>query len=396
MKNMYVHQRLAFAFCFFLSLFSFNAFAQVGIGTLTPESTLDVRAVNHNGAVTANDGILAPRVNSLLVAGSQDGQLVYLIADVGNLKKGFYHWNGTKWKPFAQYSSSGIAESIVAPDAVILGSSTAAIAFPYVLPTPIPDNNFVDIPIAVTGITGPTSLVTIIFNISHNWDEDLEIYLQSPTGQILRLTDDNGGSGINYINTNFTDAAATNISAGAPPFTGDFRPQGGGVGTISTLAEFNGFSPIGTWTIRVRDDDALISGTLHSFTLSISGSNPTTWISLGEVSINYLDDTAIIVQSTYSGDPLDLGGVKTALTRSTASVATGTSAANLPGTILNYAGASPSGTGNVWVNTFNQARDVTGLTDNTVYYYQLWRQGNIETSPSLNETFSIIPMRIQQ
>lgn len=91
----------AFAFCCLLSLFSFNVFAQVGIGTSDPKSTLDVRGVNHNGAVTSADGILVPRVNKLSVNGSQDGQLVYLIQNWDSFKKGFHNWNSTttSWVP---------------------------------------------------------------------------------------------------------------------------------------------------------------------------------------------------------------------------------------------------------------------------------------------------------
>lgn len=378
-----------------LFFISFSLFAQVGIGTTSPLATLDVRAINHNGAVSATDGVLVPRVNDLVTSGSQDGQLVYLIEDTGNFKKGLHYWDGGKWVSFVENGNSSIAETVVNPDAMIPGAPTAAISFPYNIYTPIPDPGSIVIPMVVSGVSGATAIVTIRFTITHAFDGDIEIYLTSPTGQVLRLTDDNGSSNDNYINTNFTDAAATNITAGSAPFTGDFKPQGGGSGNISTLGGFNGFNPNGTWNITVTDDDSVISGGLNSFTLRISGSTPSNWIAIGEVAMDYFDDSAIIVQSTYSGDPSDLNGVKTALTRSTSTVVAGTSAASLPGTILNYSSASPSIIGNAWVNTFNQARNV-GLTNNTTYYYQLWRQGNIEAPIASNETFSIIPIRIPQ
>ncbi|WP_370895956.1 hypothetical protein [Chryseobacterium gossypii] len=74
--------------------------AQVGVNTNTPETTLDVRAKNHLGAVTSTDGVLVPRVNSLATAGTVNGQLVYLIADNGGFTKGFHYWDGTMWTPF--------------------------------------------------------------------------------------------------------------------------------------------------------------------------------------------------------------------------------------------------------------------------------------------------------
>jgi hypothetical protein len=75
-------------------------FGQIGIGTTSPETTIDIRATNHLGAVTDTDGVLVPRVNSLGVSGTQNGQLVYLITnDSGNnYIKGFYYWDVDGWK----------------------------------------------------------------------------------------------------------------------------------------------------------------------------------------------------------------------------------------------------------------------------------------------------------
>jgi|GEM_PF-1026570 len=79
----------------------FVASAQVGIGTTSPEATLDVRATNHLGAATTTDGILIPRINDLSVSGSEDGQLVYLIAAYGSFDKGFHYWDqdAMAWVP---------------------------------------------------------------------------------------------------------------------------------------------------------------------------------------------------------------------------------------------------------------------------------------------------------
>ncbi|MFI8379973.1 hypothetical protein [Leeuwenhoekiella sp. NPDC079379] len=86
------------------TFFVFNllpVFAQVGIGTTTPEASLDIRAVNHLGAVTASDGVLVPRVNNLATNGSTDGQLIYLTASVSPYTKGFHYWDSglSSWLP---------------------------------------------------------------------------------------------------------------------------------------------------------------------------------------------------------------------------------------------------------------------------------------------------------
>ena len=99
MKN----KNLSIAACLMISV---NLFSQVGINTTTPESTLDIRAKNHLGTVTSNDGILVPRVNSLATNGSTNGQLVYLIADASPYFQGFHYWNGTVWVRVTPLSTS--------------------------------------------------------------------------------------------------------------------------------------------------------------------------------------------------------------------------------------------------------------------------------------------------
>ncbi|PTT35811.1 hypothetical protein DBR28_11810 [Chryseobacterium sp. HMWF028] len=85
----------------------------MGINGPQPDATLDVRAKNHLGVVTPTDGILAPRVSSLSVAGSVNGQLVYLTADAGGFIKGFYYWNGTAWTPLGAKTGTVIGYDVL-------------------------------------------------------------------------------------------------------------------------------------------------------------------------------------------------------------------------------------------------------------------------------------------
>ena len=406
MKYSLNHNKICINAFFMLLAFNYYVRAQeVGINTDNPQSSLDIRGVNNNGTVTAKDGLLAPRVNGLATAGIENGQLVYLIANTGNLKKGFYNWNGNGWLPVLLSASTSMSSTLVVPDVVISGSPSNATSFTISPNIPINDYSVFDAIIPVTGIIGNNTFVSIQINITHTWDGDLDIFLQSPTGQILELTSDNGYLGENFRNTLFIDSAPQSITAGSAPFTGSYRPEGTltfsgtpviRTGNITALSGFNGYNPNGNWVLRIGDDAGLDTGTFISAILNISGSNPVNWVLLGEVMISYLNDTAILVKSTYSADPLDMNGVVTAITRSTATAgAAGTLIASLPAPVLNYASASARGVGNFWLNTFNQTRDI-GLTNNTVYYYQLWRKGNIETPIATNETFSLIPMRIEQ
>jgi subtilisin-like proprotein convertase family protein len=133
-----------------------------------------------------------------------------------------------------------------------------------------------DLPIAISanGATGvynsiinvaPNLVVTdvnLTINITHSWNEDLDISLISPAGTIIELSTDNGGNGDNYTNTVFDQQATTLITAGTSPFTGSFIPEG----NLNTL---NGELSGGNWTLRVADDANLDGGSITGFTLQL-------------------------------------------------------------------------------------------------------------------------------
>src|SRR5262249_39271161 len=76
------------------------------------------------------------------------------------------------------------------------------------------------------------------------------------------------GSGQNYINTVFDDQAAISITAGAPPFTGSFKPEG-------SLSTFNGINANGTWTLQIIDAfPPADNGTLTAWSVSITTGEP--------------------------------------------------------------------------------------------------------------------------
>jgi hypothetical protein len=103
---------------------------------------------------------------------------------------------------------------------------------------PIPDNYpAVNSPVNVSGVQpvtlGPGIIRSVCVNLNHSYDDDIDLFLISPGGQVLELTTDNGGSGDNYTNTCFTPSAAVPITfpgpqapASAAPFTGNFQPEG--------------------------------------------------------------------------------------------------------------------------------------------------------------------------
>jgi subtilisin-like proprotein convertase family protein len=121
----------------------------------------------------------------------------------------------------------------------------------------------------VSGLSGVLTDVNVTLNISHTWDADLDVYLISPTGTRIELFTDVGGSGDNFTNTTLDDEAAFSIALGSAPFSGSFKPGG-------LLSGFDGQDPNGTWRLEVSDDQPNDSGTLNSWSLTLSVAERTT------------------------------------------------------------------------------------------------------------------------
>ncbi|WP_202617505.1 Ig-like domain-containing protein, partial [Roseimaritima sediminicola] len=120
----------------------------------------------------------------------------------------------------------------------------------------------------VSGYSDLIGDVDVTLNVDHTFTGDLEIFLVSPSGTIVELTTDNNG-GDNFISTTFDDEAGVDVVDGHNPYAGRFRPEG-------NLSDFDGEDPNGTWTLRVLDDFAFDTGTLRSWTLSISTNDVST------------------------------------------------------------------------------------------------------------------------
>lgn len=130
---------------------------------------------------------------------------------------------------------------------------------------PIPtDGSFVFSDITVAGATGQITDVNVKVNVTHPWIADAELYLISPEGKVVHLVGNVGGSGDNFVNTVFDDAAGKSITSGTAPFTGSFRP-------LQPLSTLNGGIPNGIWTLAAYDNFPTADhGTLNNWEITLT------------------------------------------------------------------------------------------------------------------------------
>lgn len=136
----------------------------------------------------------------------------------------------------------------------------------------------------------PTTLDQVCIDITHTWVSDMDISLISPQGTVYDLSSGNGGSGDNYTGTCFRMNAATNITAGTAPFTGNYIPEGAG-----GFASFTGENPNGVWTISIIDNFSGDQGTLNSWSL--------TFLDTVSVTVEWADTAVIANTDTIAVTP---------------------------------------------------------------------------------------------
>ncbi|MGZ4033596.1 MAG: CotH kinase family protein [Bacteroidia bacterium] len=110
---------------------------------------------------------------------------------------------------------------------------------------------------------------TVSINITHPAVQELFIYLQSPSGTVVELTNGSSCSGANYTNTNFNNSDTFSITTRTAPFSGNFRPVG-------NLGRFNnGQNGNGTWKLIVHDYLAFVdSGNVVNWSITFGTSPP--------------------------------------------------------------------------------------------------------------------------
>ena len=183
-------------------------------------------------------------------------------------------------------------------------------------------------PCTVSGIGvigGCVSIEEVEINLLHTWVGDIAIFLLGPGGQALEFSSGNGGAGNNFTNTIFTDNTPNFITAGAPPYTGTFRPEGRitnltppfsnapPLGTFTFANTYNGVNANGTWFLYINDYVPVDVGEILSWsiTFNIGGTPP---IALAGPDITICPGQSTILTSSGGGTYLWSNGATTAST----------------------------------------------------------------------------------
>jgi len=102
----------------------------------------------------------------------------------------------------------------------------------------------------------------VTINLNHTFMGDLSIELEGPDGTVVSLSNQNGGSGDNMLDTTFTDNAGQTIAGGTPPYGGTYTPE-------EVLSNFDGISSLGDWTLRITDNANQDGGNLLDWSLTL-------------------------------------------------------------------------------------------------------------------------------
>ena len=170
-------------------------------------------------------------------------------------------------------------------DVVTLPVSPAAALVSYpstnVPKTIGPNASVVSSNVTVAGAGTQIGRIRLTTSITHTWDGDMDITLTSPSGKIVTITSDNGGSTDNVFNGTIWDAkadpgnqvpyvvpfAASKVVTDTAYVTLTVKPT---LSSEEALAAFIGDDPNGVWTVRISDDATGDSGTLTAWSLEIT------------------------------------------------------------------------------------------------------------------------------
>jgi len=198
---------------------------------------------------------------------------------------------------------NGLVKPTLRPDTVVcVGAQPLQLdgTLPVSLPAPptftntqdysiAPVNTAVNSPINVFGVQ-PALLDSgvirsVCMKVAHSWDDDLDIFLISPSGQFIELTTDNGRNS-NNMDVCFTPTATKPVTSINDDLLALFPPLGNVPGADNTTyfqGEFAAEGPWsdlwdgdyptnGSWRLQIRDDANGFIGTLNEWSITFEPS----------------------------------------------------------------------------------------------------------------------------
>jgi subtilisin-like proprotein convertase family protein len=128
--------------------------------------------------------------------------------------------------------------------------------------TPV-STNFTQLVTGVGNLTGTNLITRVCLSITHPRPNDIDIFLISPAGTTVRLSDENGGSSGNDYHEGlcFSDCGPNGSTIGMQNFRGVYLPE-------QPFSNFNnGQNANGTWTLQVVDDATGTVGSLNYWSI---------------------------------------------------------------------------------------------------------------------------------
>lgn len=201
-----------------------------------------------------------------------------------------YQWRKDGVNIGGQTSTTYVATQSGSYDVVANFTAVAGQTFSTIVPAIIPDNSCTGAisPITVSGYTTsvPSSSIYIQLNLTHTYLGDLDLFLESPTGERLGLSDQTGNAsngGDNFTNTVFADSGSTILPTTGAPYSGLYKPWNALftvntcalTTTLTSFASLGGgmVNPNGTWNLKVYDRASIDTGRVVSWSIYFPGVN---------------------------------------------------------------------------------------------------------------------------
>jgi len=144
-----------------------------------------------------------------------------------------------------------------------------------------------------------STFARVCVNMVHQRAKDLQLTLESPTGERILLSRANGSAGMQYLNTCFVEQASQNITDGSfLSFNGNFQPE-------ESFNALNGLAINGDWKLIIDDIFNGNSGTFYNWEIAFFDRNTlntsiTPWNPNNNISNRNINNPIVYPNSTQT------------------------------------------------------------------------------------------------